>query len=81
MRIGPQVQNLTDKCSKLHFYNKKSVKKCGGGRRICSKKKLSSYDSVTGFFNLSLKGGLRDGKTSSSGPRQAWQGDEDEVNQ
>ena len=26
-------------------------------------------------------GGRRDGKTSSSGPRQAWQGDEDEVNQ
>ena len=37
-----------------------------GVRRIRSKKKLSSYDSVTGFFNLSLKGGLRDGKTSSS---------------
>ena len=61
---------------------KKSVKKVWGvRRRIRSKKKLSSYDSVTGFFNLSLKGGLRDGKTSSSGPRQAWQGDEDEVNQ
>ena len=60
---------------------KKSVKKVWGvRRRIRSKKKLSSYDSVTGFFNRS-QGGLRDGKTSSSGPRQAWQGDEDEVNQ